>query len=190
MDAAPNMKSELIDSYASELETRLSKMAQEDVSHLLRARTSYGESWRRREGVSAFMNLDRKWSRIENACAKTGWDLFQAVQKKALDEAERGSVMADIGDLRRYLMLVEEYVTRDKISANTGNLPKKVNILDLARFGNKVEFADPRYQDADIKEYEDSEDDDMPECCRTGECEEVDPEDQEDPVSDELYRER
>ena len=37
-----------------------------DISGLVKAERSYGDSWRRRGGIGAFMMLARKWDRIEN----------------------------------------------------------------------------------------------------------------------------
>ena len=58
----------------------IEKIVLTDVDALEKAEESYGNSWRQRGGVGAFMMLARKWDRI------------------------------DIQDLRRYLLLVEEYL--------------------------------------------------------------------------------
>ena len=64
---------------------------------------SYGDSWRKRGGVGAFMMLARKWDRLELQVEKHGYDVFQAVFKDSRDEG----IVDDIRDLRRYLLLVE-----------------------------------------------------------------------------------
>ncbi len=62
---------------------------------------TYGDSWKRRGGVGAFMMLARKWDRIENM---TGDDIKL---RKAV-ETNTGDIIDDIDDLRRYLLLVED----------------------------------------------------------------------------------
>ena len=48
------------------------KLANLDVSKLEQAERSYGDSWRKRGGIGAFMMLARKWDRIENQVTKDG----------------------------------------------------------------------------------------------------------------------
>lgn len=110
-----------------DMERRLREVAEADVTGLLEAEKNYGSSWRKRGGVGAFMMLARKWDRLETAlmphptdstiangsseempCAP--WDIFRAYE---IDQREEG-IIDDIRDLRRYLMLVEEFVTRPK----------------------------------------------------------------------------
>lgn len=85
---------------------RMKDIAQNDLEALKRAETSYGDSWKRRGGVGAFMMLARKFDRIEHQCEKHGWDIFGA------GEAFKGEtgLLDDIRDLRRYLILVEDFV--------------------------------------------------------------------------------
>jgi len=87
----------------------LQTIADGDVVALEEAEKSYGDSWRKRGGVGAFMMLARKWDRIENQVKAQQYDVFHAI------EADRRSdgIMDDIQDLRRYLMLVEEHMTTD-----------------------------------------------------------------------------
>ena len=81
-------------------------IAQKDLEALSRAETSYGDSWRRRGGVGAFMMLARKFDRIEHQSEKHGWDVFKACEVYV---GEAG-LLDDIRDLRRYLLLVEDYI--------------------------------------------------------------------------------
>lgn len=103
----------------------LADIAKEDVAGLLKAQQSYGDSWKRRGGVGAFMMLARKWDRLENglrpgdgSCShranfatKIGdcdgnpapYDIFAALE---MDKRAEGFI-DDVRDLRRYLMLVE-----------------------------------------------------------------------------------
>jgi hypothetical protein len=97
---------------------KLQEIAQEDVEGLKKAQRSYGNSWKQRGGVGAFMMLARKWDRLENRVQAIGpdfvrpggarspvpsWDLFGHI---AADPRAEG-VIDDVRDLRRYLMLVE-----------------------------------------------------------------------------------
>ena len=56
----------------------MKESAQNDLGALKRAETSYGDSWKRRGGVGAFMMLARKFDRIEHQAQKHGWDIFEA----------------------------------------------------------------------------------------------------------------
>tara|TARA_R110002020_G_scaffold419970_3_gene629093 strand:+ start:444 stop:869 length:426 start_codon:yes stop_codon:yes gene_type:complete len=74
-----------------------------DAEALSAAEQSYGDSWKRRGGTGAFMMLARKWDRIENQASKFNYDIFAAIESdRSLD-----GIIDDIGDLRRYLFLVE-----------------------------------------------------------------------------------
>ena len=85
-------------------------IAQNDVDKLETAEKSYGTSWRHRGGVGAFMMLARKWDRIENQVKKVAYDIFEAYENDTRAEG----ILDDIQDLRRYLLLVEEHVTKRK----------------------------------------------------------------------------
>jgi|TARA_R110000765_G_scaffold28169_3_gene68072 hypothetical protein len=93
---------------------KMKEVAQNDLEALRRAEDSYGNSWRRRGGVGAFMMLARKFDRIEHQSEKHGWDIFEAGE---VFNGEAG-LLDDIRDLRRYLLLVEEYIlaNTDKVS--------------------------------------------------------------------------
>ena len=85
----------------------IQNLADTDVAKLKHAQESYGDSWRSRGGVGAFMMLARKWDRIENQVTKEGYDIFKTINN---DPSSTG-ILDDIRDLRRYLLLVEGYVT-------------------------------------------------------------------------------
>lgn len=85
-------------------------LAHSDAEKLEEAQVSYGDSWRSRGGVGAFMMLARKWDRIENQCKKDGYDIFKTIAK---DPSNTG-ILDDIRDLRRYLLLVESHTTDKK----------------------------------------------------------------------------
>jgi len=83
----------------------------EDWTSLDKAEQDYGDSWRKRGGVGAFMMLARKWDRIENQVVEKGWDIFKSIEQDIRPEG----VLDDIKDLRRYLLLVEAHMrTKDK----------------------------------------------------------------------------
>ena len=81
-------------------------LANLDVAKLREAQVSYGDSWRNRGGVGAFMMLARKWDRIENQVTKEGYDIFRTIG----NDLSNDGILDDIRDLRRYLLLVEGYI--------------------------------------------------------------------------------
>jgi hypothetical protein len=87
----------------SDIIVKVNEIAHEDVQKLHEAEKSYGNSWKQRGGVGAFMMLARKWDRIENQTQREKYDIFQTIR---IDSREEG-VIDDIRDLRRYLLLVE-----------------------------------------------------------------------------------
>ena len=87
----------------------IQNLANTDVAKLKHAQESYGDSWRSRGGVGAFMMLARKWDRIENQVSKDGYDIFKTIY----DDPSNSGILDDIRDLRRYLLLVEGYVTNE-----------------------------------------------------------------------------
>ena len=78
----------------------------EDWTSLDRAEEDYGDSWRKRGGIGAFMMLARKWDRIEKQVYDYTYDIFLALEEDQRDEG----LMDDIKDLRRYLLLVEAHM--------------------------------------------------------------------------------
>ena len=92
-------------------------IAENDINVLEYKGKTYGDSWKKRGGVGAFMMLARKWDRIENQVKEFGWDVFAAVENQ-MDRVVEESLVDDIRDLRRYLLLVEEELIR----RNTGDM--------------------------------------------------------------------
>jgi len=82
--------------------SKLNLIAVNDIEVLNEKGKVYGDSWKKRGGVGAFMMLARKWDRIENQMQASGYDIFKC------DVYEKDGLLDDIQDLRRYLMLVEE----------------------------------------------------------------------------------
>lgn len=85
---------------------KLKTVLDEDFEKLLEAEKSYGDSWRERGGVGAFMMLARKWDRLEKQVKEANYDVFQAV----VDDPREEGILDDIKDLRRYLALVETHM--------------------------------------------------------------------------------
>jgi len=92
----------------SEMITIVEQVAQKDVTKLHKAEQSYGNSWKQRGGVGAFMMLARKWDRLEKQVNESNYDIFHAAEKDTRPEG----ILDDIQDLRRYLMLVEAELIR------------------------------------------------------------------------------
>ena len=78
----------------------------EDWTSLDRAEEDYGDSWRKRGGIGAFMMLARNWDRIEKQVFDYTYDIFLALEEDRRPEG----LMDDIKDLRRYLLLVEAHM--------------------------------------------------------------------------------
>lgn len=107
----------------------LKKIADADVKGLLEAEKHYGDSWKQRGGVGAFMMLARKWDRIEKRVSQLPvgqdeggpmrgdrYDIFDHIM---VDPRPEG-LIDDIRDLRRYLTLVEaEMVSRGATAATS-----------------------------------------------------------------------
>tara|TARA_R100001440_G_scaffold26491_1_gene43293 strand:+ start:25696 stop:26082 length:387 start_codon:yes stop_codon:yes gene_type:complete len=81
-------------------------LANQDVEGLHNSEQSYGDSWKQRGGVGAFMMLARKWDRLEKQVTEYNYDVFKA----AFDDMREEGILDDIRDLRRYLFLVEAEV--------------------------------------------------------------------------------
>ena len=80
-----------------------------DHSSLKESEKKYGDSWKRRGGVGAFMMLARKWDRIENTVGTDfQFNIFSAIDHNSSSTG----ILDDIRDLRRYLLLVEAEMIR------------------------------------------------------------------------------
>jgi hypothetical protein len=77
-----------------------------DVDEVTRKDISYGASWKKRGGVGAYMMIVRKSDRLEEIMTGFGYDIFAAI-KSTGGGGEDGTVLAEVRDLRRYLLLVE-----------------------------------------------------------------------------------
>lgn len=94
---------------------RLREQAQLDVEGLIASHAKYGDSWRKRGGAGAYFTLSRKIDRYERACEAAGFDVFRAIKETHASDGTmfgKDSLLDDISDLRRYLLLLEEFITR------------------------------------------------------------------------------
>ncbi len=82
---------------------KLEPLAEEDVNILLRKRREYGDSWKKRGGANAYFMLCRKFDRLEQQVSRHHHDIFET----AMQDRRPEGILDDIGDLRRYLLLVE-----------------------------------------------------------------------------------
>lgn len=81
----------------------LANVAQEDVNRVIEKDMAYRASWLRRGGTGAYHVMARKMDRLDASAEQFDYDIF-----KALDNDQRSeSVLDDIRDLRRYLLLIE-----------------------------------------------------------------------------------
>lgn len=91
------------DPQSTEYLTKLQTVCEQDIQGLSTAQKSYGNSWKKRGGVGAYMMLARKIDRIELQLEKFGYDVFKAV----IEDPRKESLWDDLTDLRRYLLLIE-----------------------------------------------------------------------------------
>jgi hypothetical protein len=89
-------------SYIDELDG----VAKRDVAEVKQKDAAYGGSWKKRGGIGAFMMMCRKWDRLEQSVLPFNYDIFKAIEEDKREE----SVLDDIRDLRRYLMLIESEI--------------------------------------------------------------------------------
>lgn len=81
-------------------------IADEDVKAVIPRDVSYDSSWKKRGGIGAFFTYARKPDRLEAILAKDfGYDLFEGI--KADPSGKDGSILDQIRDMRRYLLLAE-----------------------------------------------------------------------------------
>jgi hypothetical protein len=109
----------------------LHEIVDADLEQLNEKERQYGASWKSRGGVGAFMMLARKWDRLENMIGQMRsyqiepgegnrppstvtvgpYDLFDHIRAQTRQGGGE-SLMDTLGDLRRYLLLVEAEVMR------------------------------------------------------------------------------
>jgi len=80
----------------------LEQVMNEDLSTIRRKESTYKGSWKKRGGVGAAMMVLRKIDRLENMLETRGFDIF-----KDVGDGSDGTMIAEIRDLRGYLILAE-----------------------------------------------------------------------------------
>lgn len=88
----------------------LESVSADDVRVLKEKERTYQGSWKKRGGVGAFMMLARKWDRIETQAREQGYDIFTLLEESTVD-----GIADDVGDLRRYLLLVEAEICARRV---------------------------------------------------------------------------
>ena len=97
----------------------LGSVFERDNRMLIAGEKKYGGSWKKRGGVDTFFMLARKWDRIERQVAMAifeGEDSAQQalepynILEHCMADTAKDGLLDDIGDLRRYLALVEAEV--------------------------------------------------------------------------------
>jgi hypothetical protein len=82
-------------------------IARTDCDQVRLKEETYRGSWKKRGGIGAFMMLARKWDRIEEMMIERAYDIFREP-----GDGSDGTPLAEIRDLRRYLLLVESELVR------------------------------------------------------------------------------
>jgi hypothetical protein len=106
----------------------LDAVAQFDIAEIKRKDAEYGGSWIKRGGIGAFLNLVRKWDRLDEQVSRserngdTGikFDIFQHIRSDTSAE----TVLDTLRDLRRYAMLIEAAMVEYGVVALPGALPR------------------------------------------------------------------
>lgn len=91
------------------MKSALESLAIADVREVMLKNQQYGESWCRRGGGQAFAVIWRKVDRIESILKLHHGDTYDLFSAWAQNP---GDIRDDIRDLRRYLLLLEEYCER------------------------------------------------------------------------------
>lgn len=86
----------------------LTEVAEADVNQLLEKEKTYQGSWKKRGGLGTAMMLLRKIDRLEVILKAADYDIFKVCLVDLT--GKDGSALAEIRDLRRYLLLVEAEV--------------------------------------------------------------------------------
>jgi hypothetical protein len=83
----------------------LEEVSLDDIRQLGIKEGTYQGSWKKRGGVGAYMMVARKIDRLENLMIACSYDIFEALNADPL--GADGTALAEIRDLRRYLLLIE-----------------------------------------------------------------------------------
>lgn len=94
-------------------------VASEDIGHLRMKEKTYKGSWKKSGGRSAWFMIKRKMDRLENMMQADPFESDLTMLKSEHDIFEKikhdtsgidGTVLAEVRDLRRYLLLVESEI--------------------------------------------------------------------------------
>lgn len=127
----------------------LQAVADQDVGEVWMKDLSYGQSWKKRGGVGAFMMLARKWDRLDEFCRRcaAAWDIFAVIIHTKDVQGADGTALAEIRDLRRYLLLVEAEMIAQKVVPHPGAAQSILRTLEgpseCAGFPGHVEHPFP-----------------------------------------------
>lgn len=95
-----------------------------DTEQIRAKNREYGGSWCKRGGTWAFNNLARKADRLETQLATCDFDLNQVLDESE-DKVEH--ILDTLGDLRRYLILVEAWnVAYEKQNSSDAELIEEI----------------------------------------------------------------
>jgi hypothetical protein len=106
----------------------LDAVAAFDVAEIKRKDADYGGSWKKRGGIGAFMNLVRKWDRLDEQVSRPERGGMQGIKYDIFAHIDRDvsaeSVLDSLRDLRRYCMLVEAEMIARGVVPLPGALPR------------------------------------------------------------------
>lgn len=83
----------------------LQAVAVQDVIEIKLKENTYQGSWKRRGGIGAAMMVLRKVDRLEVMLKEGNYDIFNMIKQDL--SGNDGTVLAEVRDLRRYLLLIE-----------------------------------------------------------------------------------
>jgi hypothetical protein len=116
-------------------------VAKRDIQTLRHKESTYQGSWKKRGGVFAFAMVVRKWDRLDNILERQfGQDIFAGCL--ADTNGADGSVLAEVRDLRQYLLLVEAEIQ----SRMAGSRPQTKTLLGESHSPmtiDQIAYADP-----------------------------------------------
>jgi len=98
----------------------LRTVAEADVAQVEKKEATYQGSWKKRGGVGAFMMAARKWDRLENML-KNNFDIL--AEMLVSSSGKDGTVLAEVRDLRQYLLLFEAEIMSRQQGGKVLGLP-------------------------------------------------------------------
>jgi len=121
------------------------EIANKDIDLLTRSEIDYGSSWCKRGGVDSFFMLARKWDRIEKQVEGCAYNILEACRTDLRPEG----ILDDIGDLRRYLFLVETKIRNEVVSTPFKEQAGVVSEEDGELFARLAEHCKTKHTDTD-----------------------------------------